>query len=96
MTTPSDELKTYIENQLAEAQRCATAYRAQAVQCRQLRFGLENTLGACDDDADLELFVVGRIAEAAKAEHENLRLAGMHLTEVIAHRARLDRLLLGR
>ena len=78
MSTPLAQLVEYLDAQIAEAERSAMAYRAQAAQCRELCAGLDAALGtlrAAGGDAELEEFAVTRIARALDAEESNAQAA---------------------
>lgn len=95
MAMPLALLIEYLDAQIAEADRSANAYLAQAAQCRELRRGLETSLAAlrsAGGDAALEAFLVERIAQAGAAELANTEAARPYEAEAARHRAARARL----
>ena len=95
MSQPLAQLVEYLDAQIAEAERSAAAYRAQAAQCRELCAGLEAALvalRAAGGDAELEEFALARIAQAQHAEEANAQAALPYEAEAEQHLAARARL----
>lgn len=88
-------LDDWMAKQRGEAERSASAYRAQAELAGQLRAGLEDSLRAlrrAGGDDELELFLLGQIVDAAKAELANAKEAASYAATADRHRAAIARL----
>lgn len=83
------ELAEHLQTQLGEAEQSARLYREAAARCALLRGGVQRSLDAVRSmggDAELELYLLGQIEAAAKAEATNLREAESYEAKSAQHR----------